>query len=86
MNNAESSGMSRRRFAMVGLSAGAALVAAATVVAFIHLAAFAVLAPAVVCAVVPGLAVAVVVWAGAACELEFPEFPASPTFSEGPFV
>jgi hypothetical protein len=39
------------------------LVAAATVVAFIHLAAFAVSVPAAVCPVVLGLAAFVVLWA-----------------------
>jgi hypothetical protein len=40
------------------------LVAVATVVAFIHLAAFAVFVPAAVCPVVSGLAAFAVLWAG----------------------
>jgi hypothetical protein len=49
-------------------AAGAVLVAAATVVAFIHLAVFAVFAPAVVCAVVFGLALVAVLRAAAGWE------------------
>jgi hypothetical protein len=59
-------------------AAEAALVAPATVVAFIHLAAFAVLVPAAVCPVVSGLAAFVVLCAVVGWELEFPEFPALP--------
>lgn len=58
--------------------------AAATVVAFTHLAAFAVLLPAAVCPVVAGLAGFVVLWAVVDGELEFPEFPAFPSLPEEP--
>jgi hypothetical protein len=65
-------------------AAGAVLVAVATVVAFVHLAVFAVFAPAVVCAVVPELVGVAMLWAGVGWELEFPEFSAFPVLPEEP--